>query len=411
MYLASKFYFSRILGRPVYTARENRVVGRIADLYVDTGFERPKVVALKLRGGVILDISSIDIVKDGAQYAFFCNSLRDKDIANEEKTLSLVESMLDKQIVDLDGRKVVRVNDLRLAVVSNGIFLIAVDVGLEGLLRRLGVAKQLKALLKPMHKNISSRLILWDDVQTVEAGQNRLKLASQAQKISMLHPSDVADIIEDLDKDTQTSMFTALDEEKAADVLEEMEPEAQVNMIDSMSISKAADVLEKMPSDEVADLLDILDEKVVEELLMEMDRETSDEVRELMEYPENTVGSLMSTDFVTVQEEMTVADAFNLLREEKPEMDTVFYLYVVSESGRLTGTVSLRDLAVADPSAKLENIMDEDFHTVHDDDTLGDLTDVISKYNLPAVAVVDDDRVLLGTVIVSDVLYHMLRRH
>lgn len=410
MHLASKFYFSRILGRPVYMARENRIVGRIADLYVDTTFERPKVIALKLRGGVTLDISSIDIVKDGAQYVFFCNSLRDKDVTKSEKTISLVESMLDKQIVDLDGHKVVRVNDLRLAVVSTGIFLIAVDVGLEGLLRRLGVAKQLKALLKPLHKSMPSRLILWDDVQTVEAEQNGLKLASQAEKIAMLHPSDVADIIEDLDKDAQTSMFSALDEEKAADVLEEMEPEAQANMIDSLSIAKAADVLEKMPSDEVADIFDVLDERVVEELLTEMDKETSDEVRELMEYPENSVGSLMSTDFVTVNEDMTVSEAFALLREEKPEMDTVFYLYVVSESGRLTGTVSLRDLSVADPSTKLEDIMDEDFQTVHDDDKMGELTDVISKYSLPAVAVVDDDRVLRGIVIVSDVLYHMLHR-
>ncbi|AVQ97399.1 magnesium transporter [Ethanoligenens harbinense] len=408
--MASKFYLSRILGRPVYMARENRVVGRISDLYVDTGFDRPKVVALKLRGGVTLDISSIDIVKDGPQYAFFCNSLRDKDVTGADKVLSLAETMLDKQIVDLDGHKVVRVNDLRLAVVSTGIFLIAVDVGLEGLLRRLGVAKQLKALLKPLHKSIPSRLILWDDVQTVEAGDNGLKLAAQAEKISMLHPSDVADIIEDLDKDTQASVFAALDEEKAADVLEEMEPEAQANMIDSLSIAKAADVLEKMPSDEVADILDVLDEHVVEELLTAMDKETSEEVRELMEYPENTVGSLMSTDFITVNEDMTVSDAFKLLQKEKPEMDTVFYLYVVSESGRLTGTVSLRDLAVADPADKLEDIMDEDYQTVHDDDILSDLTDVISKYNLPAVAVVDDDRVLLGTVIVSDVLYHMLHR-
>ncbi|MFT8889564.1 magnesium transporter [Ethanoligenens sp.] len=410
MYLASKFYFSRILGRPVYIARENRMVGRIADLYVDTSFERPKIVALKLRGGVTLDISSIDIVKDGPQYAFFCNSLRDKDVTGSDKILSLVECMLDKQIVDLDGHKVVRVNDLRLAVVSTGIFLIAVDVGLEGLLRRLGVAKQLKALLKPFHKSLSSRLILWDDVQTVEAGQTGLKLGAQAKKIAMLHPSDVADIIEDLDKDTQTSMFAALDEEKAADVLEEMEPDVQAHMIDSLSITKAADVLEKMPADEVADIFDVLDERVVEELLTEMDKETSEEVRELMEYPENTVGSLMSTDFVSVNEDMTVTDAFKLLQEEKPEMDTVFYLYVVSESGRLTGTVSLRDLAVSDPATKLEDIMDEDYQTVHDDDKLGDLTDVISKYNLPAVAVVDDDRVLLGTVIVSDVLYQMLHR-
>lgn len=408
MYLVSKFYLSRIIGRPVYLSRENRVLGRIADLYVDTGFERPKVVAVKLRGGVTLDVSSIDIVKDGSQYAFFCNSLRDRDVTTSPRYRSLMETMQDKQIVDLDGHKVVRVNDPRLAVVSTGIFLIAVDVGLEGLLRRMGMAKQLKKLLKPFHVSIPSRLILWDDVQLLDAGQSGLKLAAQAKKIATLHPSDVADIIEDLDKDTQTNMFAALDEEKAADVLEEMEPDAQIKLIDSLSIAKAADVLEKMPSDEVADIFDVLDDKVVEELLSEMDKETSAEVRELMEYPENTVGSLMSTDFVTVDEDMTAEQALAKLRTERPEMDTVFYLYVVSESGRLNGTVSLRDLAVAAPATPLGEIMDEEFQTVRDEERLGELNEVLSKYSLPAVAVVDEDRVLLGTVIVSDVLYHLL---
>lgn len=409
--MTSKFYFSRIIGRPVFLSKDAHPLGRIADLYVDTSYKRPKVTAIKLRGGATLDSSTIDIQKDGSNYNFFCNNLHSKEVSNGENYLSLMEKMLDKQIIDLDGRKVVRVNDLRFAVVATGTYLIAVDVGLEGLFRRLAIAKPLKKILHLFHKNLPGRLILWDDVQTVEPGEKGLKLAAQAKKIELLHPSDVADIIEDLDKDTQMSMFTALDEEKAADVLEEMEPESQIKLIDSLSITKAADVLEKMPSDEVADIFGVLDKDIVEDLLSEMNKETSEEVQELMEYPENKVGSLMSMDFVCVNDQMSVQDCFALMRQEKPEMDTVFYLYIVNEAKRLVGTVSLRDLAVSAPSLPVHQIMDTDFHTVQDDDNLSDLIEVITKYNLPAVAVLDGEQELSGIVIASDVLYYLLHKH
>lgn len=409
--LISKFYFSRVLGRPVYQSKEKNILGRIADLYVDTTSKRPKVVAIKLRGGATLDSSDVTILKDGSKYNFFCNELRGKDIQSGDSYLSLAETMLDKQIIDLDGRKVVRVNDLRLAVTSTGVFLVAVDVGIEGLLRRLDIALPLKKLVRIFHKSLPSKMILWDDVQTVESGQNGLKLAAQAKKIEILHPSDVADIIEDLDKDSQMSMFSALDEEKAADVLEEMEPDVQVKVLDNLSITKAADVLEKMPADEVADIFGVLDEDVVTNLLDEMNKEASDEVQELMEYPENTVGSLMATDFVCVTEAMTVAACFAKLRQEKPEMDTVFFLYVVDAANRLIGTVSLRDLAVADPATGIREIMETDFHWIYDDDSLSEMIEIISKYNLPAVAVLDHDREMSGIVIASDVLYYLLHKH
>lgn len=409
--MISKFYFSRILGRPVYQSKVHHMLGRIADLYVDTDYKRPKVVAIKLRGGVTLDSTAIDIELSGSKYNFYCHNLRGKDVSGKENYFSLKETMLDKQIIDLDGRKVVRVNDLRFAVISEGLFLIAVDVGLEGLLRRLDVAKPMKNVLQLFHKNLPGQLILWDDVQTVESGENGLKLAAQAKKISMLHPSDVADIIEDLDKDKQMSMFTALDEEKAADVLEEMEPESQVTLIDNLSINKAANVLEKMPSDEVADIFGILDQDIVRNLLTVMNKETSEEVQELMEYPENTVGSLMSTDLVSIMAKMTVKDCLVKLRREKPELDTVYFLYVINSAHQLTGTVSLRDLAVSEPDVPIHDIMNTDFIVVRDDDTLPDLIQVISKYNLPAVAVVDKEDKLSGTVIVTDILYYLLHKH
>ena len=409
MYLVSNFYFSRIIGRPVYYAADNSVLGRIGDLIVDSSFSRPKVTAIRLRGGRTLDMSFIDIVKDGQQYAFFCNSIVDYK-AEDENLLYLKKSILDKQIVDMDGRKVVRVNDLRLAVVTDGTYLIAVDVGLEGLLRRLGVAKPLNRVVRLMGGSLPSRLILWDDVQAVEVGHSGIQLSKQSSRIATLHPSDIADIIEDLDRNTQTTVFNSLDEEKAADVLEEMEPEAQMHIIDGLSISKAADVLEKMPSDEVADILDVLEDDVAEQLLTEMDKDTSAEVRELMEYPENTAGSVMSTDFVSFNSRMTVGEVLAELRRTKPEMDAIFYSYILDDRGRLIATVSLRDLLISDPGTVIGDIMSRDFLYVFDEDKIDSLADIVSKYNLLAVPVVDRHHIMQGIVVVSDIVYSLMRK-
>jgi Mg/Co/Ni transporter MgtE len=288
--------------------------------------------------------------------------------------------------------------------------MIAVDVGLEGLLRRLGFAKPLKVLLKRFGKNIPSRLILWDDVEAVDAGHSGIKLTKESAKIATMHPSDLADIIEDLDNNSQATLFASLDEEKAADVLEEMEPESQKHIIDSLSIEKAADVLEKMPSDEAADLLDVLSDDVAEEILGEMDKESSKEVRDLMEYPDDTVGSLMSADFVSFKSSMSVGEVLGSLRGAKPEMDEIFYLYVLNERGRLIATVSLRDLVVSEPDVLIKDIMNTSFIYVYDDDPLDSIAEIVSKYNLLAVPVLDKKHVMQGIVVINDVVFSLLQR-
>lgn len=409
MYMVSNFYLSRIIGRKVFYTKDNSVIGRISDLIVDRSYSRPRVVAIRLRSGIILDSSAVDIAKDGRQYAFYCNEIRDIDL-NKENILYLSKNIQDKQIVDMDGRKVVRVNDVRLAIVKDGTYMIAVDVGLEGLLRRLGFAKPLNIILKSYGKSIPSRLILWDDVEAVDAGNSGIKLTKESAKIASLHPSDLADIIEDLDKNSQASLFASLDEEKAADVLEEMEPESQKHIIGSLSIEKAADVLEKMPSDEVADILDVLSDDVAEDILSEMDQETSQEVRDLMEYPENTIGSIMSADFVSFKSDMSVGDVLHVLRETKPEMDEIFYLYVLNERGRLIATVSLRDLVISDKATIIKDIMNTSFIYVYDDDRLDSIAEIVSKYNLLAVPVVDDQHIMQGIVVINDVVYSLLKR-
>lgn len=404
------FYFSRIVGRNAYS-NSGKVVGKIKDLVVDLQNVRPKIIAIKLNtssGMRIVDYSDFTVEKVKGQYVFTFSNLKDFDI-EAYQTLFLGKHVLDKQLVDMDGRKLVRVNDVRLAVLSKGTFLIAVDVGLQGLLRRLGVAKPLMRVLKILKANIPSHLILWEDVETVDFGHAGIRLSKDNSNLSKLHPSDLADIIEELDKNTRLLVFSSLDQEKAAEVLEELDPEVQRAVIQNMALDRAADLLEIMPADEVADILDELQEEQAEALLKEMETEASDEVRELMEYAENTVGSIMTTDYIYFNENSTAEETINELRRSKPESDTIYYLYIVNEGEKLVATVSLRDIIIAEPQTKLREIMNKDVIYVHDNDKVESLNEIITKYSLLAVPVVDEDKVMVGVVIINDVVYNLLK--
>ena len=408
----STFYFSRIIGRKTVNDFGKKI-GKVMDLIVEFSpdYIRPKVIAviLKTKDGLkTFDFSNFKIDKVMGQYVFNCNDPSEIDI-EKLQVLTIGKNIQDRQLVDMDGRKLVRVNDVRMAILSNGTYMVAVDVGVQGLLRRLGLAKLLMRILKIFKATIPSHLILWEDVETVDLGHAGIKLSKDYSNLSKLHPSDLADIIEELDRNTQIAIFSSLDQEKAADVLEELEPDVQKAMIQNMSIASAADLLEKMPADEAADLLDELREDQVEAILAEMETKASTEVRELMDYPDNSVGSIMSTDFIHFNEEDTVAHVINELREQKPDPEAIYYIYVVNSSEKLLATVSLRDIIVSDPNSKLKEIMSDDVIYVYDTDKIASINEIISKYSLLAVPVVDEDEVLSGVVVINDVVFNLLR--
>lgn len=405
------FYLSRVLARKVY-AQSDEFIGKVKDILVEVESSKPQVIALKVKNGrktELVDFADCKIIKIHNQYAFKCN--KDYRIFQNsiENTMFLRTNVLDRQLVDIDGRKLVRVNDLRLATLASGTFVIAVDVGLEGLFRRLGVAKPIKVLLDLFKVTLPNKLILWDEVETVDFGHAGIKLSSPFSKLSTLHVSDIADIIEDMDSKMQVDVFASFDEEKAADVLEELETKAQIHVIESMTVEKAADVLEKMPADEVADILDELEDEKAEELLSEMENEASDDVRELLKYEDNEIGSLMTTDFISFNKNMTVQKTIEELRLLKPESDTIYYLYIVDEKERLVATISLRDIIVSSPETMLSEIMSEKPIYVMDTDDVRSIAEIISKYNLLAVPVVDKDRVMLGMIVIDDIVYNLLR--
>jgi magnesium transporter len=414
------FYLSQILGKKFISLHGDEL-GKIKDFYVDltvwSGKEseplRPKVIAVKVKSVQkehIYDFSSFEIKRFKRNMRIICHEVNEISTENLPNRLWLAENILDKQIVDINGRKLVRVNDIRLVMIPSGTYALAVDVGIEGLLRRIEIDRFIQSVFRPFKIAIPAKLILWDDIETVDFNHSSIKLSKATSKLNTLHPSDLADIIEELDKATRASVFALLDDERAADVLEELEPHAQIHIVESLPIEKVADVLEKMPADEVADLLDVIEEDRAEKLLEEMEQESSDEVRELLEYPDKVVGSIMTTDFLTFHEEVLVGQSIDEIRRLRPEPSNIYSIFVVDKHDRLLSSISLMELIIEDPQLPLHKIMKKKPVSVFDHDKVDILADLISRYNLLSIPVINEDMIMEGVVVVEDIVEDLLRK-
>ena len=412
------FYLSQVTGCKIYDLNGKRL-GKVLDIIVNTAQHghpheeafRPVIVGIKtkIKGEIqYLNFEFIKIENNKNSFSFICNQAVQLPESTIENCLPLVKNILDRQIVDINGRKLVRVNDIRLVSIDPDIYAIAVDISTEGLLRRLGVANPVNKLLKLFKLNLPSQFILWDNVEAFDTSNFNIKLSQSSSKLQLLHPSDLADIIEEMGSLSRRKFFESLDEEKAADVLEEMEPYAQAQIIESLSISKAADVLEKMPADEVADLMDELGDEKVELLLNEMEKESSEEVRELLEYEDKEVGSLMTTDYLSFRETMTVDETLNELRLQKPEADMIYSLFITDNDEKLIATVSLRELVISLPTMTLAEIMNKQFISVQDEDKIDRLASIILKYDLLAIPVTDAQNALMGMIVIDDIIEDLM---
>lgn len=412
------FYLSGIIGQEAFGA-DGDIIGIVKDLLVNTvpsGQSDPNhqlVTGVKLRimkETKIFSFNTFRVVKARENLSVTCSALIELGPEEIENGLLLVENILDKQIVDLNGRKLVRVNDVRLATLPTGTYAVAVDIGIEGLLRRIGIGIPMKKILSLFNIKLPSKFILWDDVQAIDHSNSRIQLSKSYAKLHTLHPSDLADILEDLGKKSSMSLFSSLDEEKAADVLEELETPTQIHIIENLPVNKAADVLEKMPADEAADILDELEDERAELLLREMDLESSQEVRELLEYPDNYVGSLMTTDILSFKPGLTAEQVINELRDKKPEASELYNLFVTEKNEELIGTFNLRDLVIAKPETPVSEIMKSEPLFLYDNQKVDDIAELISKYNLLAVPVVDLNNQLQGMVVVDDVVEDLINK-
>jgi magnesium transporter len=330
--------------------------------------------------------------------------------------LRLARDLLDKQIVDTHGAKVVRVNDLQLSDVDGQLRLVGADVGLRGLLRRVGAEGVAERVLGLAGRRLPRGIIPWHLVEPLEPANDTpaktaaVRLTIPHAKLALLHPADIADIVEEMTADERVAVFEQLDLETAAEALQEVEPEMQAAIVSDLPEERAADILEEMDPDEAADLLQDLPEERREELVELMETEEAKDVAELLTYPEDSAGGIMTSDLYALPAELTAAQAIDDLRVRKPDPELTYYLYVVDDEGRLEGVLSLRDLVVAAPETKVKAIMDPHVLRVDAETPKEEVAALIAKYDLLALPVVDARKKLIGTVTIDDVVELMLPR-
>ncbi len=323
----------------------------------------------------------------------------------EADALFLIADLLDKQIVDVDGRKVVRINDLEIARAGGGMRVVAADVGVSGLLRRLGLKSFGKRFTPGIYRRIPRAMIAWDSVAPIrDLNPSQVNLSVKESMLSRLHPSDLAEIISDLSAKEAAAVVSQLDDETAADAFEHLDADTQRTLIEDIGTERAADIIEEMDSDDAADLLSELDEAQQHELLAEMSDYTAGELRELVRYAEDTAGGLMTTDYTWIYPHRTAEATIRKIREIAPTSEFIYYLFVVDKEDMLLGLLSLRTLLLADPASMIESIMETDLITIHPDMESQDVASTIARYDLLAVPVVDAAGKMLGIVTVDDAI-------
>jgi len=315
-----------------------------------------------------------------------------------EGELLLKESLLDKQIVDTHGAKILRVNDLHLLKVNQNLFLIHVDVGFRGLMRRVGLEKATDKFFQWFFDyHLADHFIPWRFVQPLSS-PDLLRLKIAQNRLSLLHPADLADIIEDLDIHKRTEVFQSLDVETAAEALEETDPKIQVRLIENLNPAKASDIIEEMSPSEAADLLGDLPKEKAEGILKEMEKEIAEDVKGLLEHPEEKAGGLMTTAFATLPPRATAREALELLRQEADNLDVIDYTYVADPEEHLLGVISLRDLLIASPQTRAEDMMDPRVVNVGLEHEKEEIAKLFAKYGLKAIPVVDEENHIKGVI-------------
>lgn len=401
------YFFSELFKRTVYS-KTGLKVGKISDIVAEREEPYPKVIGLIVKSGLKKQSFYIPwekVSKIEPQVIFEAEDPKEVKLSIPEKDVILLrEEVMDKQIVDTFGAKVVRVNDIHFLRVDSHLRLVHVDVGFRGLMRRVGWERFVDRLLQWFFSyNLPNQFISWKYVQLL-SGSDLLQLSVSQKKLSHLHPADLADILEDLSERERSAIFHALDTETAAEALEEVDPKIQKALIETIPVERASDIVEEMSPSDAADLLSDLSRERVEEILEGMEQKKAEDLRELLIHPEETAGGLMTTAYLSVGPNVTVEGAISRLRTEAPNLDIIDYIYIVDEDETLLGVVSIRDLLTAQPYQPLSEIKAQRIVSVKVDEDQKDVVDKFAKYGFRALPVVDEENRLKGVISFRNVL-------
>ncbi len=395
------FFLSKLLGQQVNDSR-SQPVGSLDDIVVSLKRKYPSATKLVVKSGRKKMLLPWELVRSFEESQTLLRLPLDKleEVEPAENEIFLAGDILDKQIVDTQGHKLIRVNDLQLARANGSLRVVGVDIGSGAILRRLGLSK----LAQRLSRRVQPTLLDWKTVEPVSGEASGMKLQVTHDKLALLHPADIADIANELSPEERVAVVESLAAEVAADTVEEMHPHFQAALLNDMDERKAAIILSNMDPDDAADLLADLPEEKAAKLLASMRRKEARDVKQLLRYEEDTAGGIMTTEYVALPPGMTAGAAIGRLRELEPGAETIYYMYVVDEDGHLVGVFSLRDLILARRDQKVEEFMEHHLISVHTDATQDEVAQVVAKYNLLAVPVINEENKLRGIITVDDAI-------
>jgi magnesium transporter len=405
-------FLTELLGLPVYDLKGRRI-GRIRDSAIVPLIDPFRVDRFLVGAGVTWltvrhdQIQSISL--DGIR-------LSDELLTpyhDDEYMLRIARDLLDQQIIDVNGRKVVRVNDVTFEVRREHdhdmLRVLEVDVGIRSIFRRVFQGALPRTWIRRLQSPIPPNSIPWEFCNIVEPDpQRRLRLNISHAKLEEIHPADLADIVEELSPESREAIFETIDNEYAAEALSEVDPKMQASILESLETEKAADIIEEMSPNEAADALAELEEATSKEILEEMEPES--EVRELLEFKENTAGGMMNTEYIALPENSRVADAMIALKGNEDQLEGLNTLFLIDADGVLTGGVSIARLFVASESTPLKSLAFDNLIKAPVHESQNRVTELFDKYSLLSLPVVDEDGKLAGVIAADDIISVLRRR-
>ena len=402
-------FFTELVSMPVYDVKRRRL-GRVRDAALVPLVHSARIDRYLVGGGdAWLTVRYDQIASISLQNGI---SLSDEHLTpyhDEEYMLRLGRDLLDQQIIDVTGRKVVRVTDVTFEIRPEDgrdvLAVLEVDIGLRSIVRRLMQGVLPPLWIRRLQRPIPPRSIPWEFCNVVEPDPlRRLRLNITYRKLEELHPADLADIVEDLAPASREAIFETIDSEVAAETLSEVDPKMQASILEALEPEKAADIVEEMAPDEAADALSELEAETSEEILDEMDSAPKTEVRELLEFEEDTAGGLMTTEYVALHENASVMDALSALRGNEDLLETLNTLFLIDGDERLCASVPLARLFIATGSERVRDLAAEPLIQVPVNEKQDRVTELFDKYNLLTLPVVDEDGKLAGVITADDII-------
>jgi CBS domain-containing protein len=401
-------FFTELAGLPVFDLK-HRTIGHVRDAAI-VPLIHPARVDRFLVGGAGSSWLSVryDQIATISLHGIQLSNEKLYPYHSDEYMLRIRRDLLDQQIIDVNGRKVVRVNDVTFEISKderNSLSVLEVDVGVRSIIRRLFQGVVPPRAIRRLQRSVAPNSIRWEFCNIVEADpQRRLRLNISHDKLEKLHPADLADIVEELSPEDREAIIGTIDSEVAAEALSEIDPKMQASILEALEPEVAADIVDEMSPDEAADALGELEEETTAEILEEMETEPVEEVKELLEYDEDTAGGMMNTEAIVLPAETTLSAAMEQLREHEDLLENTHVLFLSDSAGRVTAQVPLARLFLADGATQLKDLATGRLISTRLDEKQNRITELFDKYNLLALPVLEADGSLAGVITADDVI-------